>query len=288
MESAGRILLMPKGDYSASETYAMLDMVNHSGASWVCKKACTGQAPSDSNTEFWQRFGTAVDLSNYFKNTGGTVTGDIEVKKTTTDSARVKATSKGGVSVGITANDVTSGMYDFSGGKWVLENCNTDTPKLNGIATKNLPINGGGTVSSTNRAVVNVNCTNENGTTATIGYYLLGSLLGEIGVSSTNGAIYRSDGIVHSMLHTGNKPTGTYTGNGSATARTIATGGIGSCVMVRKSGERGIFAIVTESGYYAKDGSNGEDAYFASGVLTIASTSNAFNTNGATYYYQVL
>lgn len=91
-----------------------------------------------------------------------------------------------------------------------------------------------------------------------------------------------------SVLHTGNKPTGSYTGNGDATTRTIATGGAGSCIMVRKGGERGIFAIVTESGYFAKDGSHGSDVYFSNGVLTIASTSDAFNTNGATYWYQVL
>lgn len=77
MENAGRILLMPKGDYSASTTYAMLDMVNHSGASWVCKQACTGQAPSDSNTTYWQRFGTAVDMSNYLPKTGGDINGRI-------------------------------------------------------------------------------------------------------------------------------------------------------------------------------------------------------------------
>lgn len=65
MQEAGRILLMPKGDYSADATYEMLDLVNHNEASWVCKKDCTGQEPSDSNTEFWQRFGTAVDLSLY-------------------------------------------------------------------------------------------------------------------------------------------------------------------------------------------------------------------------------
>lgn len=54
MTTAGRILIMPKGDYDASVTYQMLDLVRHGGTSWLCKKECTGSEPTASNTECWQ------------------------------------------------------------------------------------------------------------------------------------------------------------------------------------------------------------------------------------------
>lgn len=52
MASAGRILLMPKGNYSASVTYVMLDMVRYNNALWVCKKQCIGIPPAEG--EYWQ------------------------------------------------------------------------------------------------------------------------------------------------------------------------------------------------------------------------------------------
>lgn len=53
MASAGRILIMPKGAYSASETYEMLDLVYHQGVSWLAKKTASGIEPSAANSEFW-------------------------------------------------------------------------------------------------------------------------------------------------------------------------------------------------------------------------------------------
>lgn len=53
MASAGRILIMPKGAYSASATYEMLDMVSHNGKSWLAKKTVAGIEPSAANSEHW-------------------------------------------------------------------------------------------------------------------------------------------------------------------------------------------------------------------------------------------
>lgn len=55
MASAGRILIMPKGNYDASITYEMLDMVSHNGSSWVAKKTVSGIEPSTNNKEHWQQ-----------------------------------------------------------------------------------------------------------------------------------------------------------------------------------------------------------------------------------------
>ena len=54
MASAGRILIMPKGNYDSSVTYEMLDLVYHNGKSWLAKKTAIGIEPSEANGEYWQ------------------------------------------------------------------------------------------------------------------------------------------------------------------------------------------------------------------------------------------
>ena len=50
--SAGRVLIMPKGNYDSSVTYNMLDMVYYGGKSYICKQTSTGNVPT--NTVYWQ------------------------------------------------------------------------------------------------------------------------------------------------------------------------------------------------------------------------------------------
>jgi len=215
---------MPKGDYSASTTYAMLDIVNHSGASWVCKQACTGQTPSDSNTAYWQRLGIAVDLANYLP----------------------------------LVNSATMEVKTAQAATLTLNNTN--------------PTHG-------------VNYVQYKSTVGDMGY---------LGFSAINNPAFMSTGgVVSDLLHTGNKPTGTYTGNGSATARTVKVGGVGNCIMVRRVSSED-FAIVTESGYIGRKGGvvvTGSDAYWTrdgGGNLYMATTSELFNASGGSYYYELL
>lgn len=56
MANAGRILIIPKGAWSADQTYEMLDLVNHGGASWLAKKTSEGIAPSIETSEYWFNF----------------------------------------------------------------------------------------------------------------------------------------------------------------------------------------------------------------------------------------
>ena len=53
MASAGKILIMPKGDYNSSTTYEMLDLVNHNGLPWLAKKTVVGVAPSETASDYW-------------------------------------------------------------------------------------------------------------------------------------------------------------------------------------------------------------------------------------------
>ena len=106
-------------------------------------------------------------------------------------------------------------------------------------------------------------------------------------------ALFYPDGSAsREILHTGNKPSGSYTGNGSATSRTIDVGGIGSVLHVRGYGNSGIVMpsgaiFVPYTGGAPVVFGNSEMAY-ANGKLTITSTNNAVNRSGETYTYEVL
>lgn len=63
MASAGRILILPKGDYDSTKEYEMLDLVFNGGTSWLAKKTSVGVEPSDANTEYWFKMCQSVDLS---------------------------------------------------------------------------------------------------------------------------------------------------------------------------------------------------------------------------------
>ena len=55
MTSAGKILIMPKGDYDSTRTYQILDLVKHGGTSWIAKKSVPeGIEPTTANSEYWQ------------------------------------------------------------------------------------------------------------------------------------------------------------------------------------------------------------------------------------------
>lgn len=51
MANAGRVAIVPKGDYSSSTAYKRLDLVRYNDKAYVAKKANTGIAPT--NTEYW-------------------------------------------------------------------------------------------------------------------------------------------------------------------------------------------------------------------------------------------
>lgn len=89
------------------------------------------------------------------------------------------------------------------------------------------------------------------------------------------------------------KPSGSYTGNGSATSRTINTGGIGNVCVIWEDGW--VATIATPAGATSLRSGEGKTVYhkkrefsFVNGVLTIATTSSQVNNNGSTYKYQVL
>lgn len=132
-----------------------------------------------------------------------------------------------------------------------------------------------------------VNGVNENG--SVIRFTDQKGVLGHLGFTEKNKPIFSDvNGTVKDLLHTGNKPTGTYTGNGSATVRAIATGGIGNFICVRRANQS--IAFVTQEGYFAKQSGSvlvGTDAWVQDGTLSVKTTSALFNESGVTYTYEV-
>lgn len=64
MVSAGRILIMPKGDWNNITTYDMLDLVSYNGVAYLARASSTGQNPStDTQMTYWQPFGSASAIA---------------------------------------------------------------------------------------------------------------------------------------------------------------------------------------------------------------------------------
>ena len=55
MATAGRILIMPKGNWKAETEYEMLDLVYYNGVSWVARtRVAKGIEPTEANSDYWQ------------------------------------------------------------------------------------------------------------------------------------------------------------------------------------------------------------------------------------------
>jgi hypothetical protein len=68
--SAGRVLILLKGEYNASATYEMLDAVYYAGSMYIAKKTTTGNTPQDG--EYWMLCAAGAVLE------WGQITGDID------------------------------------------------------------------------------------------------------------------------------------------------------------------------------------------------------------------
>lgn len=64
MVNAGRILIMPKGDWSPGTTYDMLDLVARNGVAYLARQTSIGQDPAlDTAMTYWQPFGSASAIA---------------------------------------------------------------------------------------------------------------------------------------------------------------------------------------------------------------------------------
>lgn len=61
MASAGRVLLMPKGTWTANTEYNPLDFVYYGGNSYVCKATVSGAVDPTNDTTHWQQMASGFD-----------------------------------------------------------------------------------------------------------------------------------------------------------------------------------------------------------------------------------
>lgn len=98
--------------------------------------------------------------------------------------------------------------------------------------------------------------------------------------------------FAYNILHTGNKPSDSFTGNGSAAARTIETGAIGSVLHIVGNGHSGL--VMASGAIFMKwDGSApfavpSSECRYSSGILTLSTTNVALNASQKNYSYQCL
>ncbi len=101
-----------------------------------------------------------------------------------------------------------------------------------------------------------------------------------------------ADGNIRDIHHEGSKPFGSYIGNGNATERTINTKGIGRLAILYNKDN---LSFVTPQGAVSIDTSAGTIEWvsstkvrFLNGVLTLATSGEAFNIADKEYNYQVI
>lgn len=155
-----------------------------------------------------------------------------------------------------------------------------------------LPLTGGGTIKTTFWNNVNIKRDTEDTTDqwASMVFSDNNTILGGIGYSGINNLckIDANGGAVRTILHTGNKPTGTYTGNGVDALRSIAVGGLANGVIVYGPGR---MAVVTFGGYVGHQSGNVKahtTTYFdePNKALCVGSNDvNFLNENGVQYKY---
>lgn len=152
-----------------------------------------------------------------------------------------------------------------------------------------LPVSGG---RIDGNAYESFSVNNTVGNAAYIGFYGKGEASGLIGFKEKDKPMFStSDGTkLHAFLHEGNKPFGTYDGNGNTALRTIDTGGVGKMLLVYSTNGVG---IVVPRGAIRISGSSvtwltSSGQYYGDGILRMATNDDVFNASGVTYSYQVI
>lgn len=116
----------------------------------------------------------------------------------------------------------------------------------------------------------------------------------KVAVSAANNTFVYTDrdGNIRNIHHEGSKPFFSYTGNGNAGIRNIATGGFGRLALVYCSTHQ---ALVSPKGADVVDLTTGTRSWidsgkvnFLNGTLQTITANDAFNKAGETYYIQVL
>ena len=182
------------------------------------------------------------------------------------------------------ANEVLATTY-WNGSEWSKW---TSLTTLEALMEYALPLSGGKISKTTTTAPLGIN----GGTHSLIEFLIDGVTSGGLGFSAKDKPVYTNSewNKNYELLHTGNKPSGTYTGNGSATERTIAlTNAIAPICSVRQGYWQ---TILGTFGGFAWNGNTGDTKVFKQSEVTmfsdgihIKTAHEALNASGLSYSY---
>lgn len=278
MAIAGRVAIVPKGEWSQDINYDKLDLVTHNGNAFIAYKPSVNSEPVDG--EVWMLVMEGVssdDVENLKTDVESILNGTTPVGDSNKLGGKsASAYNLGEIRISEKALDTLGPDYSIPN-VWTYIAMITPTEKFNEEGW----LMGGG------RFTI-------------IGAYYDGykngvqTIIGSLGIkqrfinSGTWGKWKLIGSDLANYMPLSAKPTGTYTGNGSATRRTIDIGGIGTVMYI---GNQLNFAIVTSNGYIGRlDGSvvTGTDVYTSATGMVMETTSALFNTSGTIYSYQKL
>lgn len=161
-------------------------------------------AGNSSTWNEWKTVASTADLANYLPLTGGVVKGDFIISADEVVNRYQYLKNPARTLYHVVQTNGNYAFYDNTNGKAIITSIVDGTNTFNGTATGNLLINGGGTVNSQNRQVITVNSEIDGNGASTIRFNLAGAVLGELGISNTNGAFYREGTTNHKLHHDGN------------------------------------------------------------------------------------
>ena len=226
--------------------------------------------------------GTFNNWETIFTTAGGTINGDVELYKES-DALLYMMLKNALRQINIEVQKGgTVRLRDATNSKDIINSTVDGTNTFNGHASKDLPLTGG-------------TITAENDTPLTLKSNTVGVNLRFMDNAGNAWYLgFNSDGEPRItgkgyLLHTGNKPTGSYTGNGSTVKRTIATGGTGRFIFI--FGDNGTCAIASK-GAIGREGATVK-SLTASEVdtdnsnLYIISADACINASGVVYTYYV-
>lgn len=186
-------------------------------------------------------------------------------------------------------------LYDKTHGKNIVTSSADGTNAFNGTASGNVALVNNSTPQVLTYSADTLCINNGNGGKTLLHYYGASVDLGYLGFAEANKPIFQTTGgNAKELLHTGNKPSGTYTGNGDATERTISVGGVNASLLhvIDSSGGRealvGAFgAVVWAYSDTTVKKLTHEQAKFNGVSLITATDSEYLNGSGRTYTYHV-
>lgn len=227
MINAGRVLIIPKGEWTNLESYEMLDLVTRGDIAYIARQASVGVDPAtDTQLTYWQPFGTAAKIAT--TTTPGLVMPDgttITIDATGLISANIGISDINNVTITSISNGQIL-QYNSSTQKWENKNLGSAASRnaTSSITSGSTDLIESGAVSSLKQTLetaldgkINTSDIANNLSTATAGKVLdatQGKALND-SISATNTAITNKHKLTRKTVDTSSWTADTTSQSGS-------------------------------------------------------------------------